>query len=159
MSDPVTVRDILILGLVIIVRDGIPWLMKAAFPAWWKATMEKNKAQEKLQHTLAERELELKREIATREFELKREIAERDEIIGNRQTRAMEELAKMSADIRDVLTGNTLQTNNLTHTVIGVRDGVSNLHKDFSAYAAEGRSAFRQIAVLSAQKKPPKKRI
>lgn len=125
-------RDILLFAAFLLVRDGIPWMMRTVFPAWWQRLSRRENA-----------ELAIKE----RELELRREIAERDQIIDNRNTRAIESIQKSTEKIADSLTAQAMQ-------IAGIGQSVTSLRMESSDYFREGRKAIKEIAIMSSTRKP-----
>jgi hypothetical protein len=153
MEFNVTTRDLVIIGIVFIFREGLPWFMHKFFPVWMGDKLERRKTSEQIRNEEAlyrreveNREFELKREIAERELELKREIAERDTIIENRNARTMEAMNNSIEKIVDGLSVMTLQMAVVSKEVVSMK-------MEQGEYFKAGRKAIQQIEGMSKSKK------
>jgi hypothetical protein len=123
-----TVRDLILFATFLLVRDGIPFLVRNFFPFLLKRTTDQQ---------------EMQNEISKRELELKREIAERDKVMEERQTRSME---AMETYIKD-----------LSAFMAKTYGEVAILTSEARSYFVEGRQAIKQIAVISSKQAKTKK--
>ncbi len=155
--EAITTRDLLVVAIVFLFREGLPWLMKIVFPSFYGEKVERRKTADQVRaeesayrREVEKREFEFKREIAEREIQLKRELAERDTIIDNRNAMALEAMNKYIERIADGLSTMTLQ--------IGIMSReISAIKSEQADYFKGGRIAIQKINAMAKPKTQQKK--
>lgn len=143
-----TLKDLLLIAGFVLVRDGIPWLMRTVFPAWYKERYDRRREDAAIKQA----ELNFRQAMAEKELELRREIAERDAIIDDRTHKTIDAIEKNLKSLTDVVAANTMQQNIMARELSSLRE---ESHEYFSA----GRKAISQIASMAgaARKKTVKR--
>jgi hypothetical protein len=154
----VTARDITFLFFFLIVRDGIPWLMRTVFPAVFGEKAERRKNAELIQQEeiryrqeIAQKEFDLKREMAEKELELRREISARDAIIDARNLKTMEVMEQSISRLTEAVGAMTMQ-----FTIMGRE--FHEMKTENQAYFTDGRKAIQQINAMATPKKQVRKK-
>lgn len=134
-----TSRDVLLFGLFIAFRDGLPWLMRTVFPAVFQG-----------KQALQAAELQLKREIAERELALKQENAAQQQVIEERTAKTLESIDRNLAGINHLLTAVVSQG-------AAQGQGIASLQSAADAYYAEGRQAMQSITIMASREEKKKR--
>lgn len=127
--DAIQPSDFIPILLYFVLREGLPWIMRTAFPVW----VEKKKDERNDDVEFRKFEMRMKEETILREAKLE-----------ERTAIALEGILGYIGKLNEVYTSTSAQ-------LTALRAEVANMHDASQDYFAEGRMSMREIAIISSK--------